>query len=134
MKAKVIHRTYVNDKTMPDQYRDQISYVKDNRNNKDVAVFAVGAIIDGPLAIQMCRHGQASPLDQECRDAVNLSPEQLAELQLENEMAEKGIRQEDRELYIKGIIDGYDADGKYKPGKNWDAYQAALGEAEDDDV
>lgn len=134
MKATVIHRTYVNDQTMPEQYRDQISYVRDTRKNKDVAVFAVGAVIDGPLAVQMVRHGQASPLDDECRNAVNLTHEQLAELQLENEMAEKGIRQEDRELYIKGVIDGYDAEGRYKPGKNWNAYQAALIDAEDDDV
>lgn len=134
MKATVIYQTYVNDKTMPGPYRDQISYVKDTRKNCNVAVFAVGAIIDGPLSVQMCRNGQASPIDDECREAVNLTADQLATLQLENEIAEKGVRQEDRELYIKGVIDGYDAEGNYKPGANWDAYQAAMIENEEEDV
>lgn len=134
MKAQVLHRTYVNEKTLPERYRDQMTHVMDERKGVPVAVFAVGAIIDGPLAIQMVSNGQAAPCDDECRSAVNLSPEQLRSLRLENEMAEKGIRKEDRELYLKGVISGYDAAGNYARGPQWDTYHAALKQDEDDEL
>lgn len=85
-----------------------------------------GTVFEGPQALFMCKTGQCEPLDDECIEALGLSADRRAELQLNYKMSDMGINsKEDRELYRAGVILGYDKGLKYIPGPNWDKYQEA---------
>lgn len=100
-----------------------------------VAVYAEGTIFEGPIALQLCRTGQATPLDNECAEALGKSPEEIAVLQIEYKMHALGIHNKaDRELYRAGVIVGYDQNGTYKPGPNWQKYKEAQAKLEADEL
>jgi len=91
-----------------------------------IAVYRKGTVFSGPMALQLCRTGQASPADAECAEAVGMTPQELEVLRIDYEMNAKGINDKgDRELYRAGVILGYNADLSYQPGPNWDKYNAA---------
>lgn len=96
------------------------------------AFYPKGAIFSGPIALQLCRNGQATPIDEEATKALGLTPSQIAAASLEYEMTAKGVHdKKDRDLFRAGVIAGYDDDLKPIPGPNWDKYQAALKADED---
>jgi len=91
-----------------------------------IAVYRKGTVFSGAMALQLCRTGQASPADEECAAEIGMTPEQLDVLRIDYEMNAKGINDKgDRELYRAGVIVGYNPDLSYKPGPNWDKYNAA---------
>lgn len=98
---------------------------------KPDAYFPRGTEISGPWALQICVHGQGTPLDDECKAAIGISDTELNRRQLVSEMAEKGINDKaDQELYKAKVILGYDDQLNYIHGPNWDAYQKAKAEQE----
>lgn len=91
-----------------------------------IAVYRKGTVFSGPMALQLCRTGQASPADAECAEAVGMTPQELEVLRIDYEMNAKGINDKgDRELYRAGVILGYNPDLSYQPGPNWNKYHAA---------
>lgn len=101
------------------------------------AYFPKGSEFTGAQALFLCRTGQATPADDECANALGMSPSQIEVLQLDYQMNNLGINStEDRALFRAGVITGYDSKLNYKPGPNWDAYQAAklANETEEDGV
>lgn len=107
------------------------------KDGKLVAYFKTGSEFTGPQALALCRTGQAQPADDECARALNLNATQIAVLQVDYQMDNLGINlPDDRELFRAGVILGYDAKLQYKPGPNWDAYQAAktANENDEDDI
>lgn len=99
--------------------------------------FPAGTIFEGPQALFMCRTGQCEPIDDECMEALNIPEARRKAMQLDYKMSSLGINDKgDRELYRAGVIEGYDSNLKYIPGKNWDAYQKAKAELKktEDDI
>lgn len=97
--------------------------------------FPAGTIYEGYDALMICRTGQGSPLDEECAAAVGMTEVQLKSAQLEYKMNALGINDKgDRELYRAGVILGYDDKLEYIHGPNWDKYQAAKNESEDEEL
>lgn len=98
--------------------------------------FPEGTIFEGEQALFMCRAGQCEPIDDECMGALDIPEAHRQAMQLNYKMSSLGINDKgDRELYRAGVIDGYDGDLKYIPGKNWDAYmkaKEAIKKTEDD--
>jgi hypothetical protein len=98
--------------------------------------FPEGTIFEGPQALFMCKTGQCEPMDDECMEALDIPDARRHAIQLNYKMSSLGINDKgDRELYRAGVIEGYDGDLKYIPGKNWDAYmkaKAELKKTEDD--
>ena len=56
-----------------------------------VPYFPAGSIFEGPQAVLLCKTGQATPADDECMDALGLTPEQCKTLAVEYEMNSLGI-------------------------------------------
>lgn len=141
MKAKLLLDQWANPKTAPDELRAQLKF-KPGRDRSGeptaIAYYPAGTVFTGDQAVFLCRTGQAEPADDECSQALGMSPEKQKILQTEYLMDSLGIREDDRELYRQGVITGYEKlDGKleYKRGPNWDAYmeaKAAAEEIEDD--
>jgi hypothetical protein len=100
-----------------------------------VPYFPAGSVFEGDQAIALCRTGQAVPADDECAEALGLSEEKIAALQVDYKMTSLGINDKgDRELYRAGVIAGYKKVGdkvEVIHGPNWKAYQAAIAEAEE---
>ncbi len=95
--------------------------------------YPTGTIFEGEQAVFMCKTGQCVPIDDECATAAGMTPAQAARAQVVCRMANLGINsKEDQELYMAGVIEGYDDKLNYIPGKNWEAYQAAKKEASKD--
>lgn len=133
MKARLVLEQYANMKTMPPGYASKVKFRSD-ANGKAVAVYPVGTEFEGEHALLLCKTGQAEPADDECAQTLGMTAEQRQNLQLDYKMNTLGIyRAEDRELYRAGVIEGYDAEGKYKPGPNWAAYQEAKAASDEED-
>lgn len=99
-----------------------------------VCIYPKGTIFEGEQAVFLVQTGQASPVDDECREACGMSKEQMEAAQIGNVMNLLGINDEKhRELYAGGVFTGWDANGKMIPGPNWDSYKAALKELELED-
>ena len=140
MKAKFNLDQFANASTCTEAQRELLAFVPGrDRYGKpaSIAIFPAGAIAEGAWALSLCRTGQASPADDECAKALGLSAHEIASLQVDYEMTNKGINdKDDRELYRAGVIEGYVKHGEkieYKHGPKWDEYQAAIAAAEDID-
>jgi hypothetical protein len=92
-----------------------------------------GAIIDHPQAYMLVRQGCAEPADDDCAKRAARSPKQQAEAQYAYERLAKGIHPEDFERYDAGYIAGYNPDGSYIPGPNWDQMPSVTDPDEEDD-
>jgi hypothetical protein len=137
MKSKLVLDQWANPKGLSDDMRAQLAFKEGSTG--PVPYFPKGTIYTGPEALFRCKTGQAEPADDECAEALGLSPEKQKALQTEYLMDSLGIRDEDRELFRAGVIEGYVKNGgevEYKRGANWDAYQKAKQEAEtiEDDI
>lgn len=129
MKAKYTRDQYADyDGCTPEQ---RLKTVVRFESGKPVHVFPAGTIVDGDEAIIRVKTGVAIPIDDECKTACGLNDNQISALQLQNEMASKGIHDKgDQELYKAQVILGYDDKLNYIPGPNWEAYQKAKAESE----
>lgn len=140
MKAVVCTQHDANLKTCAPEYRSQLKPVFVKGKVKKW-VWPAGLEVEGAKAVRLVKYGLARPLDKECADAAGLTDDQLRVAIEQQEMAQLGIHsKEDQELYLAGVILGYEPDGKgglkYIPGPNMAAYKAALGqvqEADDDE-
>lgn len=135
MKAVYVVEASINMENAPDYYRNVAQPVfSPGFVGKAVEwVLPKGTIVEDPgEAVFRCQTGQAAPYDEECATACGMTPPQLIRAQRLCLSALAGIRDErDQALFMAGVIDGYEdgtTDEKpiYKPGKNWDKYQAAL--------
>ena len=129
MKSKLVLDKWANPKGLSDDMRKQLKFQAGKTG--PVPYFPKGTVYSGPEALFRCQTGQAEPADDECAEALGLSPEKQKALQTEYLMDSLGIREDDRELFRQGVIEGYVKDGdkvEYKRGPNWDAYQKAKEE------
>lgn len=126
MKAKLVITHEADMSTMSEEMKAKVRFAKNGESGKPIAIFPAGTEFEGDHAITLCKNGQAAPSDQECADALGMSSEKLLSLQVGYKMDTLGIHKtEDRELYRAGVISGFDANGNYKPGVNWDEYNKA---------
>ena len=82
----------------------------------------VGTVIDHPDAYKLVRRGCADPADEECRIAADMTPEQLRKAQEHYPIVHAGVIPEDYDAWRRGYMRGYNPDGSWKPGPNWDEY------------
>lgn len=80
----------------------------------------IGTTIDDPECWRIVLMGQAEAADDECKAMTVQTDEQRALTLHAAARLAAGIAKEDFDLYDRGIIVGYNADGSYKPGPNWD--------------
>jgi len=64
--------------------------------------------------------GGAMPADEECKRAVGMTPVELTAVQNAQDKARLGIAPEDYEAYDQGIMRGYNPDGTFIPGPNYE--------------
>jgi len=137
----------IDDRTPPDYLKKfQFRAIKGNPN--PVTVWPVGTefgdeltpvIVPGhgglmPHALFMCLVGQAHPSDEECLQATGKTEADLRTIQAAYHLAHHGYhKQQDHQLALQGVILGYDAEGKPIPGPNWEQYQKAKTELEQED-
>jgi hypothetical protein len=97
-----------------------------------IPIYAKGTIFSGPIALQLCKTGQAGPADDECAEAIGMTSHEIEALRIEYQMNALGVNDKgDRDLFRAGVILGYNADRTYKPGPKWDEYQRAKIELEE---
>jgi hypothetical protein len=134
MKAKLVITHEADMSTMSEEMKAKVRFAKNSAGGKPIAIFPAGTEFEGVHALALCRNGQAAPSDEECANALGLSPAQLDSLQVGYKMDTLGIHKpEDRDLYRAGVISGFDKDGNYKPGVNWDEYNKAKSAVESGD-
>lgn len=101
-------------------------------NGRTEWIYPKGTAFTGLHAVQLVKTGQANPDDEECAKAANMTEQQLSVKQRENLAAIAGIKgKEDHELFMAGVIEGYDAGTTddspiYIHGPNWELYQSVL--------
>jgi hypothetical protein len=83
----------------------------------------VGTVIEHPDAYRLVRHGCAEPADEECEQAADMTPEALAKAQAAYPKIAAGIIPEDREAWDLGYMRGYNADGSWIPGPQFEEMQ-----------
>lgn len=101
---------------------DRIEVRMELRNHYQRAVpyFRAGVIFESPDAYLQVRNGVAIPADEACAERAGMTVEQMEAAQHAQRRIVAGISYEDFGLYDTGIIAGYDGDGNFKPGPNWD--------------
>lgn len=137
MKCKLRFERELSMETVPPPSQALIDAAVPKMRGKKMSLWLpVGTEIDHPDAHYIVKNGQADPSDEECRIECACSPEELAARYLAAEMLDKGIAPNDRALYAKGYILGYNKDGSFKPGPKWTEYAATLkaAESEEDDI
>jgi hypothetical protein len=102
-----------------------------NGANRPATFWQQGAILERPDSFMLVRLGVAEAADEECEMAASMTSAQLAQAQHAARRLAAGIHPEDFALYDAGIILGYNGDGTYKPGPNFD--QMPQDEDDEDD-
>lgn len=87
-----------------------------------------GTIIDHPDAFRLVEHGVAEPADEECRLRVTRSSAQLVAAKAAYPAIEAGIAAEDMPAYRDGKMVGYNPDGTWIPGPNYQEEDEDAGE------
>lgn len=143
MKCRFLTEKEINPKTAPaDLLKESFKKLKPNgepyreKDGTERRFVPAGTVYETPRAAFFVLNGDAEPADLECEAAVCKTPEELKDLQHRQRRLSAGIRPEDFPLFDAGVIVGYEADGEtYKPGPNWDEYQAKqAAEAAKDDL
>ena len=89
-----------------------------------------GTIMDNPDAYMLVQGGVAEPADDECETRAGLTAEEFERAKYQGLRRELHIHPDDHEPYRLGYMVGYNGDGSWKPGPNYDAW---LAEQEQDD-
>jgi hypothetical protein len=92
-----------------------------------------GTVIDHPEAFRLVQLGVAEPLDEACVRAAGMTPEAFEAAKAAAERAALGIHPDDFEAHAAGAMAGYDADGNWVPGPNFDAWVEAHSGPEADE-
>lgn len=79
-----------------------------------------GTILELPEAYKWVRHGVADPADEECRVAAGMSDPEIALAKMRQRRTSAGIDSEDFEAFDTGVMVGYNPDGTWKPGPNFE--------------
>ena len=103
-----------------------------NGADRPVTFFKLGAILDRPDSFMLVRLGIAEPADEECRLAASMTTAQRQQAQHASKRLAAGIHPEDFGLYDAGVILGYNPDGSYKPGQNFDQLPQDTDDEEDE--
>jgi hypothetical protein len=85
-----------------------------------VQFWQLGAVVSRPDSYMLVRMGVAESHDEECLQRAAMTPEQARQAQHAARRVTAGISPEDFPLYDAGIITGYNPDGSFVPGPNWD--------------
>ncbi len=134
MKCVFVTNVDVNPASMPASEKSKIRFrfapVGSDPTPKPIPYFPANTEFEHPEAYKHCRTGTASPGDEECRVAANMTPEQLQAAQRLHRIAAAGILDSDIELFDLEVITGYEMNGEYKKGPNFDTYMTARKEHE----
>ena len=103
-----------------------------NGANQRATFWELGAILERPDSYMLVRMGVAEPADEECRIAASMNAAQRAEAQHAARRLSAGIQPEDFHLYDAEVILGYNPDGSYKPGPNYDQLPQDTDDEEDE--
>ena len=136
MKCRVIRDDLeASEPDLSDEMKSQVCTRDIMRSGEIVPVtfWRRGAIIEHPQAYMLVRQGCAVPADDDCAKRAARSAEQQREAQYAYERLSKGIHPEDFDKYDAGYITGYNPDGSYIPGPNWDQMPTVLDPDEEDD-
>jgi hypothetical protein len=120
-------------------YSDRIVRRDVLRNDEmvSVAFWKNGAVLEHPQAFWLVKQACAIPADDDCRLRARMTQKKMDAAKSSYDRLMAGVSVEDYDLYDNGIIAGYNPDGSYKPGPNWDKrdeFLRAEQEEEDDDV
>lgn len=133
MKSALVVDCDVNSATLPDHLRPAMAWKFVGKTL--TPYLPVGTVFDGPQALFLCQTGQAAAADEECAQALGLTPEQARVEQRRYLSALAGIKgKNDFDLFMAEVIDGYDTSNPkhsdqtpvYKKGKFYAAYAKAL--------
>jgi hypothetical protein len=91
-----------------------------NRYQRAVPYFRAGMVFEHPQAYLQVQNGVAIPADEACAERAGMTVEQMEKAQHAQRRLMAGIMPEDFSLYDAGIVTGYDGDGNFKPGENWE--------------
>ena len=91
-----------------------------NGANQTATFWERGAILQRPDCYMLVRMGVAEPADEECEQWAGMTGQQRQQAQHAARRLSAGIHPEDFGLFDAGIILGYNPDGTYKPGPNFD--------------
>lgn len=86
----------------------------------ETGIIPAGTIIDQPEAYKFVRHGIADPVDEECRIAAGMSEPEIVVAKMRQRRVSAGIHPDDYDVYDQGIMVGYNPDGSFKPGPNYE--------------
>lgn len=103
-----------------------------NGSKQPVTFWRQGATLTREDSYKLVRMGIAEAVDEECRLAASMNGEQLRQAQHAAKRLSAGIHPDDFALYDAGVIVGYNGDGTYKPGPNWDQRPKELSEDDDE--
>ena len=131
MKAIYLLDQSVNILTAPNAWREKCKPVLSAAGAVVEWIIPKGTVIDGDEALLRVSTGQCAPFDDECAKACGQTAGQLEATQRKYLAASKGIKgKKDTELFMAGVIDGYDKGTTdenpiYLPGPNWAAWEQA---------
>lgn len=132
MKAKLLYEREVLEFDPKDGKKHAPPYLVAQCVRRDGRLYApIGTILDDPQCFWLVLNGQAEAADEECAERTACSPEKKAARLHAAKRLAAGIEREDYELFDSGVILGYDPDGNYIHGPNWDE-KVARGEAKSD--
>lgn len=103
-----------------------------NGEMQPATFWKLGAIVTQPDCWQLVLGMLAEPADDECAALSAMTPEQRREAQRARDRLTHGIMPEDFALFDAGIITGYNPDGTYKPGPNYDQLPQDTDDEEDE--
>jgi hypothetical protein len=136
MKAKIIvdHLEISPTGILTDAERDQTVVREVWRNGKmEPATFwKLGAIVTQPDCWQLVVGMLAEAADDECAEMSVMTTEQKREAQRARDRLTHSIMPEDFALFDAGMILGYNGDGTYKPGPNFDQMPQIDDDEEDE--
>jgi hypothetical protein len=134
MKCTFLYEMTLDASTAAESLLAQATIVTDAKG-RQIPVAPIGTVFEGPNAAFFVRHGCAEPDDDECRLATKMTEEQLATTRRAYAALHACIAKEDIELFNAGVIAGYNADGSYRPGANFDQLAKFQPETtEDEDI
>lgn len=98
----------------------EMTYGPDAGPDKVGTVAPAGTVVDHRQAWLLVKQGVAVPEDEECKQKVGVTPEQMTRAQHAYDRISHGVHPEDFQAYDEGLMIGYNPDGSWKPGPNWE--------------
>lgn len=92
-----------------------------------------GCVVEGPVAEHILACGIGLPVDDDSAKEVGMTPDDFARVQVEYDATLAQITPADLNLFRAGAITGYDDNGNYVLGPNWEKHADALGLGDEDE-